>query len=365
MTTYSYTALVVGAAGFIGKYLVARLLRDNARVFALCRNIDDQADQLRHWLMQKGIDHQQLIFIKGDVTLFDLGLLSQDWESLRDVKYLYNTSALFKWNLTMEQAREVNVNGLTNLLSTINKYCHIERAVHLSGYMLTLKNHLQEVGVYRENVEKTDWSKVYKTLGAYEASKIEGHFNWIKQADLLGIPWTVIHPATVIGDEVTGEIPNNQPIASLIRQLKQKKMRALPGSSSHSLPLVSVNMLIEAILYAAKEAKALRLELLVADPHQLTFKSLVDVIAQSLEISPPHRFISISLLKCIFKWKWLAEKLETSPEMLNFIRTEQLDLTLYNELNKYWEIPPSKLLKTIQQTVEWVSKQPTKDNQSV
>lgn len=361
MAIYSQTALVVGATGFIGKFLVASLLGKNARVFALCRNIGDQADQLRHWLTQKGIDHQQLTFIKGDVTLPDLGLLPQDWESLRDVKYLYNASALFEWNLTMEQAKLVNVDGLTNLLSTINKYCHIERAIHMSGYMLTLKNHLEGVGIYRESIEKTNWSKIYKTLGAYEASKIQGHFNWIKQAELLGIPWTVIHPATVIGDEVTGEIPNNQPITSLILQLKQRKMRALPGSSSHTLPLVSINMLVTAILYAAKDFKTLRQEVLVANPHQLTFKSLVGVIAQSLQIRPPRHFISISLLKRIFKWKWLAKKLDTSPEMLDFIRTEQIDLDLYNELNTCWQIPSTELSKTIQQTVEWVNKQTIQD----
>ncbi|NKG37878.1 hypothetical protein CAI22_09205 [Acinetobacter johnsonii] len=45
MSTISQTALVVGATGFIGKFLVARLLRDNARVFIICRNINEQAPQ--------------------------------------------------------------------------------------------------------------------------------------------------------------------------------------------------------------------------------------------------------------------------------------------------------------------------------
>lgn len=354
MSMNHQTALVVGATGFIGKFLVAHLLREKARVFAICRNVNAQADQLRYWLKKQGIDHNQLSFIQGDIRLPDLGLEPEDWINLKDVKYLYNMSALFTWNLSMDQAKKVNVDGLTNILRSVKKYCHLERAVHMSGFMLTLENHLQDTGIFRENIEQTDWSKVYKTLGAYEASKIQGHFNWIKQAEILDIPWTVIHPATVIGDELTGEIPTNQPIPVLIRQLKQRKMSVLPGSPYHSLPLVSVTMLVDAISNAVKDSKTLRQEILVANPKQLTFQVLVEEIAKSLEIKPPCHFISIHLLKYIFKWKWLATQLDMSPEMLNFIRTEQIDLDVFNKLNEHWKIPPTDLVKTIQRTVQWV-----------
>lgn len=357
MFTSPQTALIVGATGFIGKFLVARLLRDNARVFALCRNINEQPHKLRSWLTQQGIDYRQLSFIQGDVTLPHLGLSPQDWETLKEVNYLYNTSALFKWNLSMEQAKAVNVDGLTNLLHSVCKHCHLERAIHLSGYMLTLDKHLQAAGIYRKNIEKTDWPKIYDRLGAYEASKIQGHFNWIKQADTLNIPWTVIHPATVIGDEMSGEIPANQPIATLIQQLKQRKMKALPGTPQHSLPLVSVTMLVNAIFHAGKDTQTLKQEILVANPEQLSLQTLVSIIANAIQVKAPHHFVSLYFLKWILKWHWLAKKLDMSGEMLNFIRTEQIDLSLFNQLNQKWEIPPTVLLETIERTAGWVIKQ--------
>ncbi len=354
MPTSSQTALVIGATGFIGKFLIAQLLIDHTRVFAICRNIDEQAAQLRHWLSQQNIDHQQLSFIQGDITQPELGLSLEDWKSLNEVNCLYNTSALFKWHLSMQQAQTVNVNGLTNLLQSVSKHCHLERAIHLSGYMLTLDQHLKNAGIYREHIEKTDWSKIYDTLGAYEASKIQGHFKWIKQADLLDIPWTVIHPATVIGDEITGEIPASQPISALIQQLQQRKMNALPGTSKHSLPLVSVTMLVNAMVHASKDPQTIGQEILVANPKQISLQTLVNMIAKSLQMNPPRHFISISLLKCILKWQWLAKKLDMSAEMLNFIRTEQLDLRTFNQLNQQWKIPPTELETTLQKTVEWV-----------
>ena len=207
---------------------------------------------------------------------------------------------------------------------------------------------------YYKNIEKTDWSKIYNTLGAYEASKIQGHFNWIKQADLLDIPWTVIHPATVIGDEITGEIPASQPITALIQQLQQRKMNALPGTSKHSLPLVSVTMLVNAMVHASKDPQTIRQEILVANPKQIPLQTLVNIIAKSLQMNPPCHFISLSLLKCILKWQWLAKKLDLSSEMLNFIRTEQLDLQTFNQLNQRWKIPQTELETTVQKTVEWV-----------
>lgn len=357
MLTSSQTALVIGVTGFIGKFLVARLLRDNARVFAICRNINEQSYQLRYWLTQQGIDHQQLSFIQGDITQPDLNLSLEDWSTLKEVRYLYNTSALFAWHLTMQQAKEVNVDGLTNLLHSVSKYCHLDRAIHLSGYMLTLEKHLQAAGINSKHIDGTDWPKIYGTLGAYEASKIQGHFNWIKQANLLNIPWTVIHPATVIGDEITGEIPANQPISSLIQQIEQRKMTAYPGTPQHSLPLVSVTMLVNAIVHASKDSQTLKQEILIANPQQLTFQALVEVIANSLQVNSPRFFISLSLLKCILKWRWLAIKLDMSSEMLNFIRTEQIDLTLFNQLNQKWEIPPTEPQETMQKTVKWVIQQ--------
>ncbi len=356
MHTLNQTALVVGATGFIGKFLIARLLRDNVQVFALCRNIDQQAPQFQQWLTQQGIVHQQLNFIQGDITQPNLGLSKQDWLQLKTVNYLYNTSALFAWHLTMQQAKAVNVDGLERLLACVSRHCQLERAIHLSGYMLTLDAHLQAVGIYREHIQQTDWPHVYAKLGAYEASKIQGHFTWIKHANQHNISWTVIHPATVIGDETTGEIPYHQPIAHLIRQVKQGKITAIPGTRQHSLPLVSVTMLVDAIIYAAQDPCTHQQEILVANPEQVFFPELIQMIAQHLQVKAPRHFISLKLLQSILKWQWLARKLDMSTEMLNFLRTEQLDLNRFITLNQHWNIPNTDIRSKIVKTATWVSR---------
>ncbi|MFW1735228.1 SDR family oxidoreductase [Acinetobacter sp. ULE_I001] len=348
-------ALVVGATGFIGKFLVARLLQSNDQVFALCRNLDQQESNLRNWLEKQEISHQKLFCIQGDVTLPALGISAEDWQGLAKVNYLFNTSALFAWNLSTQQAREVNVKGLINLLECVNEHCQLKRAIHLSGYMLTLTQHLQDVGVYLENIEKTNWKRVYQQLGAYEASKIEAHFTWVKYAQQLKVDWTVIHPATVLGDENSGEIAENQPIAHLITQLKQGKLTAIPATPQHYLPLVSVTMLVNAICNASQDQLTIYQDILIANPTQISLQTLIHNAAHRLNLKAPQYFVSLNILKLILKWKWLAQKLDLSAEMLDFIRTEQLNIDQFLTLNQKWKIPETNLKQTIELTAKWVS----------
>lgn len=346
--------LVAGATGFIGKFLVAGLLQSNDQVFALCRSLDKQEPILRMWLEKQGVIHQKLVCIQGDVTLPALGISVEDWKRLAEVNYLFNTSALFAWNLSIQQAREVNVKGSINLLECVNDHCQLKRAIHLSGYMLTLTQHLEAAGVDLRNIEKTDWQSVYQKLGAYESSKIEAHFAWIKCAQRLKIDWTVIHPATVIGDENSGEIAKYQPIEHLITQLKQHKLAAIPATPQHYLPLVSVTMLVQAICKASQDQLAIDQEILIANPTQISLQALIRHAADQLNLKAPQYFVSLKILKLILKWTWLAQKLDLSTEMLNFIRTEQLDIDLFLKLNQNWKIPETNIKQTIERTTEWV-----------
>lgn len=349
-------ALVIGATGFVGKFLVARLLKENYKVFALCRDIEKQAITLQSWLDSQGVNTQKLVCVQGDVTLPNLGLSVEYWLKLERVEYLFNTSALFAWNLSMQQARMVNVDGVINLLKCVTEHCQLKRAIHLSGYMLTLTQHLQDAGVCLGRVDETDWQRVYSVLGVYEASKIESHFAWIKYAEQLNIDWTVIHPATVVGDEDSGEIPKTQPIAHLITQLKQGKLTAIPGTPQHYLPLVSINQLVGAILEASQDMLLIRQEILIAHPVQISLHVLIDSIARQLNLKIPRYFISLRMLKLMLRWRWLAQKLDISAEMLNFIRTEKLNIDLFLSLNQKWKIPETNLKQSIAMTTEWVNR---------
>lgn len=99
MQGLNQTAWVIGATGFIGKFLTAKLLKENYQVFAMCRNLHQQEAQLRDWLNSSGADCTKLICIQGNVTQTDLGISEYDWQQLKTVDYLFNTAALFAFGV--------------------------------------------------------------------------------------------------------------------------------------------------------------------------------------------------------------------------------------------------------------------------
>lgn len=348
-------ALVAGATGFVGRFLIAELLKTGHHVFALLRNPIQQQATLEQWLSVKQVSIHRLSFIQGDVTQPKLGISEQDWEKLSSVNTLYNSSALFAWNLSMQQARAVNVDGALNLLRCVVQHCDLQRAVHVSGYMLTILSHLQQVGVCLEQPDRTNWLSVYQQLGAYEASKIEAHFAWIQQAEHLAIDWTIIHPATVCGDAVSGEIPNNQPIAQMIDLLKRRKMSAIPATPQHYLPLVRVDDLCQVMAQAATDINLSNQALLVAAEQKIPLSQLTQIIAEQLHVSAPRQHVPIGILKLILKWQWLADQLEMSAEMLSFLRTEQLELEPLKQFKQRWNMQTGDLKMAIAKTADWIN----------
>ncbi|ENV10272.1 hypothetical protein F966_01447 [Acinetobacter higginsii] len=348
-------ALVAGATGFIGRYLILELLKQGHRVFALVRSQVKQQAVLTNWLSQKGVSLNQLSFIQGDVTQAKLAISEQDWQKLSAVDTLYNSSALFAWNLSMQQAQSVNVEGALNLLTCVHQQCDLKRAVHVSGYMLTITSHLQQAGVCLEQPERTQWPSVYQHLGAYEASKIEAHFAWIRRAQQLSVDWTIIHPATVVGDDVSGEIPTNQPIAQMIDVLKRGKMSAIPATAQHYLPLIRVDDLCQVMVKATMDQTLANQAMLVVSEHSVALHQLTRMIADQLQVNAPTRHVPIGLLRFILKWPWLAKKLEMSTEMLSFLITEQLDRERLTQFQQRWQISTGNLEAAIRKTTDWIN----------
>lgn len=348
-------AFLTGSTGFIGRFLILQLLKQQHQVFALLRQPLQQAEPLRQWLQQKGANINALQFIQGDLGQPDLGITSNDWQKLQEVNVIYNTGALFGWGLNATQARQINVAGALNFLKLAAQHCKLERAVQVSGYMLTIKPHLQQAGIDINCLDNTDWPQVYKRLGAYEASKFEAHFAWIQQAKNIGVAWTIIHPATVIGDETTGEIADNQAISQMLKDLKTGKLAAIPGSGRHRLPLIGVNDLTKIMVLAATDAQTVNRELLVANAQTPNLKSVLSIAAQQMQINVPKYYVSIKFLKILVKWQWLARQLNLSGEMLDFLRTENLDTNLFDQLRIDWKLPQPDLTQNIQATANWIN----------
>jgi thioester reductase-like protein len=88
----STDSIVFGAAGFIGRSLVAELLGRGNHVAAALR--PGSAERLAEWLDAQGIDTMRLTIVTCDITEPDLGLPASGLEEVRDV---YNSAGAYAW----------------------------------------------------------------------------------------------------------------------------------------------------------------------------------------------------------------------------------------------------------------------------
>ncbi|PVZ88314.1 hypothetical protein C9426_09000 [Serratia sp. S1B] len=343
--------LVTGATGFLGRFVLLELLQQKQDVIALLRNPEQQMPTLCKWLQEKGCDTVYLQCIRGDLSQSDLAISSSDWQRLTQVDTLIHTGVLFAWDLTVTEAQTTNVNGSLTLIRLLKERTQLQRVILISGYMLTLQTYLQQYGIDPVQPLQSNWQQLYSKLGSYEASKIEAHFRSLALVQQLKLDWTVIHPATLIGAQGTGEVAEHQVFTQIVKQINQGKMLALPGSAQHTLPWVSVDHVVQGITQCLKDTSSYQQEILLVHPQNLSFHHVVRLIAKQLKIQPPRFCVPLPILATLLRWQPLAQRLNLSREMLEFLRTEPLTP---NQSYTVHHASQASLEEQLMQSVDWV-----------
>ncbi|MCB1660199.1 MAG: SDR family oxidoreductase, partial [Pseudomonadales bacterium] len=344
-----------GASGFIGKFLILALVKKGHRVFALFRKPTEQFPQLIAWLATKGVVEAQIVPIQGDLSVANVGISEESWQKMANVSVIYHSAAMFGWNLSEQQARQVNVKGVLELLTLAQQKLSLKQVVQVSGYMLTMTQHLQKLGI-EGLAENANWAKIYQQVGVYEASKIEAHFAIKRLSTQLNIPLTVIHPATVIGDSDSGELASQQPFYQTLLDLKAGKLFAVPAGQGYRLPLVSVDYLTQFMAKVIEYPQAVNQEYVLADNTTPNLKQVLTVCAKAVAVKPPVLAIPIPVLKRLLAVDFIAKKAGMSLEMLHFFRQESLAIENTQQLASQMGLNLPNLSVALQQTAQFVIK---------
>ncbi len=104
---------VTGATGFIGRYLVANLLKRGKPVYALVRKgSQKKLDALRASL---GATDKQLIAVHGDLAAKNLGVSAADTKKLAGrIEHFFHLAAIYDLNASAEDQKATNVEGTRN-----------------------------------------------------------------------------------------------------------------------------------------------------------------------------------------------------------------------------------------------------------
>ena len=185
---------VTGATGFIGRFMVARLLRrENARVFALVRpGSEYKLDGLRRRL---GAQPDQLVAIKGDLTRKLLGVSKRDRDDLRgQVDHFFHLGAIY--DLAMDEAsqKKTNIEGTR---------AAVKLAAELGAGNFHHVSSIAAAGLYEGTFREDMFDEAGPLPDAYLYSKHESERIVREECKL---PTRIYRPSMVVGDSRTGEM---------------------------------------------------------------------------------------------------------------------------------------------------------------
>jgi NAD(P)-dependent dehydrogenase (short-subunit alcohol dehydrogenase family) len=238
---------VTGATGFIGRFLVGRLLRrEQSRVFALVRpGSEYKLDALRKRL---DVDPDRLVAIKGDITRKKLGLSKRDQDDLRDqIDHFFHLAAIYDLTADVNSQRYANIEGTRQALQLaeeLNAGCfHHMSSVAVAGLY---------DGCFTEAMfdEATDLDDPYLLTKHEAEGLVRGECR---------IPWRVYRPSMVVGHSETGEMDKADGpyyFFKLIQRLRDwlPPWVPVPGIEGGRFNIVPVDFVAGAVDHIAHQA---------------------------------------------------------------------------------------------------------------
>ncbi|OZB80363.1 alpha/beta fold hydrolase, partial [Microbacterium sp. 13-71-7] len=317
-------ALVFGASGLVGRHLVLTLAEAGANVTAAVRNAASGA-RVEQWLREHGLTRS----ISTTIVDFDAPeILAGGPAAFPFITEIHNGAGSFRFGMPAEEARSINVGIVEKVIDFAAGLPRLQRLVHISGYRVS-----------GQDPATVPWSQehraeVYQELGGYEASKVESDAIFQARATERGIPWTIVNPATVIGDSVTGESDQHIGIALTIEQIWDGTATALPAGKSTFVPVLTVDYLAAIMAAAAIDPDAVGRSYWILDDATPPLTDLFTHVGRHLGGRIPRLRIPVGVIKRLPRWITGAE-----PETLGFLSSDRYPTASTIELAARHGIP--------------------------
>ncbi|WP_405166038.1 alpha/beta fold hydrolase [Nocardia sp. NBC_01499] len=287
-------SIVLGAAGFIGRAVVAQLLEQGGSVLAAVRPGGE--DRLISAL--RDVDQTRLSVVSCDITATDLGLPAD--LGTADIGDVYNCAARFAFGLGKDDAYAVNVTGALNVLDWAATLPALRRVVHITGYRITVE----------------DSNEQHYERGAYGASKFEADPMLRRHAAERGIPLTIANPSSVLGP---GQYVG---LASIVDDLWHGSLAAIPGGRETFVPIVDLDYFASFLINLPDQHDTAGRSFTVLDSRTPVLPDLIRVLAGHLGVRAPRFSVPVRVIEKLPRALTGAD-----PETLPFIADDRYDTT--------------------------------------
>ncbi len=234
---------VTGATGFIGRFLVDKLVRREGTIYVLVRKSSvKKLDELRsRW----GDDEKRVVAVVGDLAKPSLGLSGAEIAKLKGkVKHFFHLAAIYDLAADAQSQEKANIDGTRHAVQ-------LAEAIDAGTF-----HHVSSIaaaglydGVFREDM----FDEAEELDHPYFRTKHESEGIVRKESKT---PWRVYRPGIVVGHSQTGEIDKIDGPYYFFK-LIQKMRNALPpwmptvGIQGGRINIVPVDFVVDALDHIA------------------------------------------------------------------------------------------------------------------
>ena len=173
------TALVTGASGFLGTYLIKKLLSEKIRVRALVRGNSVHLGRLRHLDVE---------IVRGDLS--DAEVVDR---AVEGIKVIYHAGA--PMNNSWYDHEQTTLVGTQNIIQSALKHA-VERIVYVSTLAIYELNSFPDGALIKE---QSPYQQDPKHMGPYTYTKIEAEKMLLNAYERNGLKVTIVRPGIIIG----------------------------------------------------------------------------------------------------------------------------------------------------------------------
>lgn len=282
--------LITGATGFVGRYIMKRLLEQSPfnYIYLLIRkDKHNSAEDRLHRMLPELFTpieiseyKQRIRTIEADITKDNLGLPNDVYQSLVSrIHYIFHSAATIKFNLDLDDASDINIKG-TRMIMNLAQKCMIhgtlEHVYHISTAYVTgrISASSDDAPVFANTYEKTK----------YESELLIGQY--IQS----GMPVTIFRPSIISGNGKTGEITTSNIIFRFLAMLSRESLAALPGPTS--LNLIPLNNFIDILFEIIANKDSLGKTYNITNPRNVPFVPMIGYACKLLNVITP-KFIPL------------------------------------------------------------------------
>jgi len=335
---------ITGATGFLGSYLLKRILDDNDTfVNILARSkksvpAKERIEKVLEYFYGKDAYDDILKRIRIIDGAIDRTFFGMDPETkkllISEVDEIYHSAAIAEFRVPLEVIRKTNVEGTRNVLEfamECNRKGRLRKLNHVSTTYLAG----DRKGVFYEN----ELDVGQKFNNTYEQSKFEAEL-LVREYMKKGLNVTIFRPSILTGDSITGKTSNFKMLYQPLRFFAAELFDAIPANRAALENLIAVDSAAEAIHVIAKDLASGGNTYHVANPEIVTAGHFVDVASDFFGFKKPE-FIPVEK----FDQKALSDvqRLLLDPFVPYFNYTLSFDVSNLNSMLKKKRIDISQI----------------------